>query len=118
MDIREFVYPEASSAERLAMKLDLPGIIDSFQVNPNYRLLEVSVPERYVGSSIRELDLGARYRLILVTILKNVVQKSIFGGSKYEMQVVGIVPPEAVVQHGDVLVLFGAVKDLEAFIEG
>ncbi|HEY1114955.1 MAG TPA: TrkA family potassium uptake protein [Chitinophagaceae bacterium] len=118
MDIREFVYPEASSAERLAMKLDLPGIIDSFQVNPTYRLLEVAVPERYVGASIKELNLGAQYRLVLVTILKNVVQKSIFGSNKFEMQVVGIVPPETVVQSGDILVLFGAIKDLENFIEG
>lgn len=117
MDIHEFVYPESSSAERLAMKLDLPGIIDSFQVNPNYRLLEVAAPERYTGIPVRELDLTGRYRLVLVTILKNVVQKSIFGSNKYEMQVVGIVPPDTIVQTGDILVLFGSIKDLEAFIE-
>ncbi len=32
MDIQEFVYPESYSAERLALKLDLPGVIDSFQI--------------------------------------------------------------------------------------
>jgi Trk K+ transport system NAD-binding subunit len=47
-----------------------------------------------------------------------VLQKSIFGGNKTEMQVMGIVPPETIVKEGDILVLFGAPKDLEAFIEG
>ena len=53
MNISEFVYPESSSAERLALKLDLPGVIDSFQISMNYRLLEVAVPERYVGRPFR-----------------------------------------------------------------
>lgn len=70
MNIQEFVYPEASSAERLALKLDLPGVIDSFQITQDYRLLEVAVPDRYVGSSVAELDLAARYRLVLVYVPK------------------------------------------------
>jgi trk system potassium uptake protein TrkA len=117
MNIQEFVYPEAASAERLALKLDLPGVIDSFQINLNYRLLEVAVPDRYVGRSVADLNLAERYRLVLVTIIKNVKQKNIFGNDKNELQVMGIVPPETVVRSGDILLLFGAPKDLETFIE-
>lgn len=118
MDIREFVYPESSSAERLALKLDLPGVIDSFQITSQYRLLEVAVPDRYIGSTVEELDLADRYRLVLVTIIKNVVQKSIFGGNKNELQVMGIVAPHTILKEGDILLLFGVPKELEAFIEG
>ncbi len=118
MNMTEFVYPESSSAERLALKLDLPGVIDSFQVSQNYRLLEVAVPERYVGRSIQDLNLAARYQLVLVTIIKNVRQKGIFGNEKDEMKVVGIVPTETVLKSGDILLLFGGPKDLEFFIEG
>ncbi|HZH01270.1 MAG TPA: TrkA family potassium uptake protein [Flavisolibacter sp.] len=117
MNIQEFVYPEAASAERLALKLDLPGVIDSFQINVNYRLLEVAVPDRYVGRSVADLNLAERYRLVLVTIIKNVKQKNIFGNDKNELQVMGIVPTETVVKSGDILLLFGAPKDLETFIE-
>ncbi|MBA2761595.1 MAG: TrkA family potassium uptake protein, partial [Segetibacter sp.] len=63
MDIHEFVHPEAYSAERLALKLDLPGVIDSFQINSDYRLLEVGIPERYINLSINNLNLANRYRL-------------------------------------------------------
>ena len=117
MNLSEFVYPEASSAERLALKLDLPGVIDSFQITQSYRLLEVAVPERYVGRSIHDLDLAARYRLVLVTIIKNIKQKGIFGNDKEELKVLGIVPTDTVLIKGDILLLFGAPKDLEAFIE-
>jgi len=118
MNITEFVYPESSSAERLALKLDLPGVIESFQISQNYRLLEVAVPQRYVGRSIMDLDLANKYQLVLVTIIKNVKQKSIFGNERDELKVMGIVPPEIVLKSGDILLLFGAPKDLEYFIEG
>jgi trk system potassium uptake protein len=117
MNIKEFVYPESSSAERLALKLDLPGVIESFQISTDYRLLEVAVPELYIGSTITDLDLASRYRLVLVTIIKNVLQKNVFGTDKHDLKVMGIVSPATVLQSGDILLLFGAPKDLESFIE-
>lgn len=118
MDIQEFVYPEASSAERLAQKLDLPGVIDSFQITQNYRLLEVAVPNRYVGRSIEQLDLASRYKLVMVTVIKRVRKKNLFGTDRSELQVMGIVPENTVLQEGDILLLFGVPVDLERFIEG
>jgi trk system potassium uptake protein TrkA len=116
MDIQEFVYPESFSAERLALKLHLPGVIDSFQINPNYRLIEVQVPQRYFGRTVNELNLAERYKLVLVTILKRVIQKNIFGNNKSDLQVVGVVSPDIVLQADDVLLLFGALTDLEKFL--
>lgn len=118
MDIQEFANPEASSAERLALKLDLPGVIDSFQINPDYRLLEVGVPARYIGRTVSDLNLAQRYRLVLVTILKKTKEKNLFGHDTSELRVIGIVPPETQLQLDDVLLLFGAPADLEKFIEG
>ena len=118
MNISEFVYPESSSAERLALKLDLPGIIDSFQINADYRLLVVAVPERFEGRSIASLNLEKKYRLVLVTIIKNIKQKSIFGNDNNSMKVIAIVPPDTVLLKGDILLLFGTPRDLEMFIEG
>lgn len=118
MNIEEYVYPEASSAERLALKLDLPGVIDSFQIHPDYRMIEVATPDRYVGRTVEDLDLQNRYRLVLVTIIKRVSKKHIFGDERTEMQVVGIIPQGTVVKRGDILLLFGTPRDIEVFIEG
>lgn len=118
MNITEFVYPEASSAERLAMKLDLPGVLESFKIQPDYRILEVGVPERYVGRTIEELELADKYQLVLITILKAVVKKNIYGDEKKELVVQGMISPTATMRAGDVMLLFGKPKDLERFVEG
>jgi trk system potassium uptake protein TrkA len=118
MNIQEFVYPEAYSAERLALKLDLPGVIDSFQINSDYRILEVAVPKRYINISVNELNLAKKYKLVLVSILKKITKKNIFGNDKNDLQVMGIVPPETILQRDDVLLLFGTPRDLDEFIEG
>jgi trk system potassium uptake protein TrkA len=117
MNIDEFVYPEASSAERLALKLDLPGVIDSFQVHPDYRMIEVNVPDRYVGRTVDELNVQQQYRLVLVTIIKRVTKKHVFGDERTDMQVMGIIPQGTVLKKGDILLLFGTPRDIELFIE-
>lgn len=118
MNIQEFVHPEAYSAERLALKLDLPGVIDSFQITTDYRILEVNVPQRYINNLVNQLNLANRYKLVLVSILKKVNKKNLFGNDKSELQVMGIVPPETILQKDDVLLLFGTPPDLEKFISG
>lgn len=118
MDIQEFVYPESYAAERLALKLDMPGVVDSFKVNADYRVLEIKVPQRYVGQSVTQLKLAERYKLVLITILKRITNTSIFGHETSGLQVTGIVPPETILDKGDVLLLFGSPKDLEKFILG
>lgn len=118
MDIREFTYPEAASAERLALKLDLPNVVDSFQINTNYRLLEIGVPQRYINRSIADLHLASKYHLVLVTILKPVNRVSIFGHEKQDLTVMGIVPKDTVLEPGDIMLLFGRPQDLESFVEG
>lgn len=118
MNITEFVYPEASSAERLALKLDLPGVLDSFKIQPNYRILEVNVPERYVGRTIEDLELAGRYKLVLITLIKMVTKKHVFGDDRREMEVMGIISPKTVLRTGDIMLLFGIPSDLEKFIEG
>ena len=118
MDIQEFANPEVYSAERMALKLDLPGVVDSFQIDGDYRILEITVPARYVGNTVMQLDLSSRYRLVLVSILKRVMKKNIFGSEKGALKVMGIVPADTILEKGDVLLLFGSPKDLEDFIEG
>ncbi len=118
MNMSEFVYPEGSSAERLALRLDIPGVLDSFQISPGYRLLEVVTPGRYVGSTIEALKLADHYRLVLVSLMKYIAGKNIFGSNKNELKVVGIVPPKTILEKGDVLLLFGSPADLEVFISG
>ena len=75
------------------------------------------MPSRYIGSRVSELDLGNRYELVLVTIMKDVMEKNIFGNDKKAHKVMGVVSPDTVLVEGDMLLLFGAPANLESFIE-
>lgn len=118
MNMNEFVHPEEYAAERLALKLDLPGVIDSFQISSDYRLLEVAVPERYIGVAVGSLDLPNRYKIIFVSIMRKIQKKNLIGLDKNELQVMGVVPPSTILKKEDVLLLFGTPISLEYFISG
>jgi trk system potassium uptake protein TrkA len=117
MDIREFVSPESDSAERMAYKLDLKGVIDSFKITDNYQLIEVAVPERYIDNRISEIPFLEKYEVQPVTLLRPGEEKNIFGTSRRMKHVLGVLTPETVLKKGDSLLLFGDVDKLERFVE-
>lgn len=117
MDIQEFVYPEADSAERLAYKLDLKGFIDSYKINEKFQLIEVLVPERYIDQTIGDIDFISKYDIQPVTLIRSTEHKNILGTSHRLKQVIGLLTPETQLRRGDRLLLFGEVTKLEEFIE-
>lgn len=117
MDISEFVYPEGDSAERLAYKLDLKGVTNSFKISDKYKLVEIEVPVRYIDTKIADIDFLGKYRLQLVTVIRTVQSRNLLGISRKSKEVLGVLPPETELHQGDSMLLFGSVEDLEDFIE-
>lgn len=117
MNIEEFAYPEADSAERMAYKLDLKGVVESYKISDDYQLLEVEVPSRYVGSKVGSIKFSEDYQIQLVSVIRIEEQKNIFGAIHNVRKVQGTPDPEFELKKGDALLLFGEVKKLEEFIE-
>jgi trk system potassium uptake protein TrkA len=117
MNISEFVYPEGDSAERLAYKLDLKGVTDSFKISDKYKLVEIEAPARYVNKKIRDIDFILKYKIQPVTIIRTVQSKNLLGTFRKSKEVQGVLTPDTTLEHGDHLLLFGSVEDLEDFIE-
>jgi trk system potassium uptake protein len=117
MNIQEFVYPEADSAERLAYKLDLKGVTESYKLTDEYKIIEVQVPERYIDHRVGEIEFTEKYAIQLVTLTRSIEQKNILGTTNKVKHVVGILKPDTILRRGDRLLLFGEVSDLEDFIE-
>ena len=46
------ISPEKESAERFAKKLQIEGVVDSFELSEHYSIIEARVPARYVGRTI------------------------------------------------------------------
>jgi trk system potassium uptake protein len=116
MGIEEFVYPEADSAERLAYRLDLKGVVDSFKITDRYQLIEVEIPERYADRKLADIDF-LKYPVQPVTLLRRMEERSLIGTRHKVKHVVGVLTPDTMLRRDDILVLFGEVDKLEDFIE-
>ncbi|UII19681.1 potassium channel family protein [Fulvivirga ligni] len=111
--VQEIVSPESESATRLAKRLQLKDVIDSFELAPDYNILEIEVPEKYVGKTILESDFRSEYNLNVITIIRQVKKKNILGHESYKKQALGVVTPETQLDKHDILVIFGSNKDIK-----
>ncbi len=57
------IYPEKDIARRIAINESSDSIFDSFELTSDFFVYEISVPKVWIGKTIRELDIRARYSL-------------------------------------------------------
>jgi trk system potassium uptake protein TrkA len=114
--VDEIVRPEEETAERWAKKLCLVNVVDSFELSDDYSIIEATVPEEYIGKTLKEVGFRSKYNLLVLTIIKKVEATSILGKTKIENQVQGVASPENSLEKGNILVLYGSNKDLQHFL--
>jgi len=117
LGVDEIVHPEEETAERWAKKLCLKNVVDSFELNDDYSIIEANVPDDYIGKTVREVGFRKEFNLLVLTIIKKVQVKSILGKTKTETQVQGVVSADNVIETNDILVLYGSNKDLQIFLK-
>lgn len=117
MNVKEFVYPEGDSAERMAYKLDLKGVTDSFKISDKFKLIEVELPARYDDRKISDIDFLGKYHIQPVTIVREMESRNILGTVRTTRVVQGVLTPDTILHKGDKLLLFGDVVNLEKFME-
>jgi trk system potassium uptake protein TrkA len=97
----EVVHPERDTARRVARSLGLRSIVEYLPLAADSSLVEVRVPREFVGETLAELDIRRRYQVLVVAIKRGE----------------GLVIPTGAderLQAGDILVLVGRDKDLDA----
>ncbi|MEJ8590184.1 TrkA family potassium uptake protein [Riemerella anatipestifer] len=115
--VDEIVHPEEETAERWAKKLCLSNIVDSFELNQEYSIIEAKVPEEYIGKTIREIDFRQKYNLVVLTIIRKIEVKSLLGKTKTENKVLGVAATDTLLETNDILVIYGSNKDLKGFLK-
>lgn len=115
--VNEIVRPEEESAERWAKKLCLKGVVDSFELNKNFSIVEIVVPEKYIGKSIEEIKFREEHNVLILTIIRDTVERS-FLGRKTVPNVQGIPDASEVLRQDDIIVIYGANEDLQKFAKG
>lgn len=115
--VDEIVHPEEETAERWAKKLCLSNVVDSFELNEDYSIIEAKVPVDYIGRTVREVGFRREFNLLVLTIMKKVEVKSLLGKTKTETKIQGVATADNKLESGDILVLYGSNKDLQVFLK-
>ena len=117
MGVDEIVHPEEETAERWAKKLNIRGVIDSFEVTPNNNIIEARVPMRYVGKQVKDVGFRRNYNVVLLTTIKTVEERNILGMTHKGNQVQGIATSQTTLEKGDILVLYGTLNDIQNLLK-
>lgn len=59
----DVVYPEKDMADRTAMKYSMHGAFDYIELSPEYAIMEISVPEAWIGSTISALNIRLKHHI-------------------------------------------------------
>lgn len=115
--VDEIVHPEEETAERWAKKLCMMNVVDSFELNEHFSIIEANVPKEYAGKTIREINFRRKFNVLVLTIMKKSEVKSSFGKSHTQLNIQGIATPDQQLEVSDILVLYGSNKDLQSFLK-
>ena len=96
------VQPEKEFGEFLARQIALPGIQDYLDLGEDEALIEIDVPDEWVGKTLKDLQLHRKKHLTVLAI-KNKGQ----GGT--------LPQPDTSLEEGTVLVVGGPKKELDKF---
>lgn len=100
----EIVFPEIAMGQRIAKGLLTGKFIDLLELSSKFSLTEFKVFDRWVGKTLRELNLRERYGV-------NMIGRKI--GEEIEMDL----NPDAPMEEGDIYIVAGKNKSLEQCLE-
>lgn len=115
--VDEIVHPEEETAERWSKKLCFKGVVDSFEVNKMFSIVEVKAKKDMIGKTLEEIKLRSNYNLIVLSIIRNVKKETFTGKLENFPEVQGIATPQSRIDTDDVLVIFGHNKDIKRLLE-
>lgn len=111
------VFPERDIAERLAESLVSPSILEQIEVSPEYNFAEVLAPARFVGKTLRQLDMRTHYRLNVIAIKRKTPYLLDSGESEFKEEVIIAPEPSEEISEGDIIVVLGKDKDIQKIKE-
>jgi len=96
----EIVYPEKQLASWMAIRYSADHIMDYIELDQDYAIFEIEVPERWIGKSIGEIDIRKKYNINIMGIKQN---------NKLDMTVM----PETMLSQEQTMLVLGKHNDIQ-----
>lgn len=97
----EIIHPERDMALRVSRSLSRPNVLDFIPLADDFDLIQVGPPSKFIGKSLKELNLRAKYNLHIIAIKELVPENFV------------LVPPASfIIKDSDILVILGKSKDI------
>jgi len=101
LGVDRVVIPEYEFADKLARSLSSHNVLDYIELSPDYGILEVPAPKKWVGKTILELDVRAKLGVNIIAV-ESGSATNVAPSASYR------------IMSGDVMVVLGDNKALEA----
>jgi trk system potassium uptake protein TrkA len=116
MQVDDIVYLEEETAHRWAKRLNVKGVLEAYEVTGDYHIIEAVVPIRCVGKTLEETDLRNRHSISVLTTIKQVEKRNPIGILHKVKQIQEVASAKTLLEEGDIMLLFGKLKDIQAFL--
>ena len=95
------VFPERDMGQRVARTLDAPNIIDLIELSGEHRIAEIIAPEKWCGRTLMDINVRRDYGLTVI-------------GIRRDERFIASPGADAVLRNGDILLVLGRTKEIEA----
>lgn len=97
----EIIHPERDMAVRVSRGLSRPNILDFIPLAEEFDLIQVGPPKDFIGKSLKELNLRAKYNIQIIAIKELIPENFI------------LVPSASfVIKDSDILIMLGKADDV------
>lgn len=100
----EVIYTEKETAERLAVKFGFDSIFNYIELNKDFSIYEISVPNGWVGKSILQKNVRSKYNVSILAIK--------VGDNLYPLP-----HPDHIFTEDEILMVLGRDEDVERLIK-
>lgn len=119
MGITEILSPEDEVGGNVAEMLINPNVVMCMQLPDDYEIVEVKAPSAIFGRSLEDIALREKYKLNLVTILRNNEHEHEHPteNDTKDYHIIGVPDSSSIIKERDIIVVFGLTKNIERFLE-
>ena len=97
----EIVYPEREAAQRMALNIIHPNVLENIALTEGYVICELATPDAFSGKTLAALQLRRNYNIYIIAVHEHIPENTVF-----------MPGPDFVCKPSDSLVIIGTEDSL------